>query len=109
VRSRARVIDGDSRRAAFGNTCWNPSLPSDASIMFGGPAFLQAEIMHRREAPAGQWQATPNAEYALIGRRQAPPEMERSGAFRPQSASPAGTTHWVRWPVTPAIRSKSLS
>jgi len=51
-----------------------------------------AALGGRREPP----QRIPNAEYVLIGRRQAPHEMEWSGVFHSQSASPAGMTHWVR-------------
>ncbi len=59
-----------------------------------------------------RWHPSEDRAERRLGAGWSPRRVPRDGTFGAgcrQSASPAGTTHWVRWPVTPAIRSKSLS
>jgi hypothetical protein len=99
---RRRLTSGRRTRTELPSHRGPGPPPSSAAR---SPAALRCGF--RRTTTGGA--PEPSANYALAGRRGVLPGMQRSVRGCGQSASPAGTTHWVRWPVTSAIRSKSLS
>ena len=94
--------------------CWGAATAAGLPTSEG---FASSDEQSRKrhsgdDDPGARLHPSEDRAERRVGASWSPRRAARDATFGAgccQSASPAGTTHWVRWPVTPAIRSKSLS